>query len=160
MPIFKVSWKLATEIALYSGEYIVVGDDSEHALERAKTAIGPEASASNFSVEELGSTIYELKRRESLVGCEVYSPTPDSAMGRDLFAFEIAARANVIASTEKVAFERMCSAIKSGGADGKYCTLLKTAVLEREGIYGMSRAERNALNKSFIRVQGGGVNPR
>lgn len=159
MPLFKITWKLATSLALYSGEYIVIADDSDHAIDRAKIAIGPEARAAQIGVEEIGTWFVELKRNETLVDADVYAPLPGGSTG-ELFAFELAARANVIASTEKKAFDRMAQAIRAGQSDGKYCTLFKAAVLEREPIDGMSRRDRHALHTNFIRVSGGGVNPR
>lgn len=160
MPLYKVKWNIATELALFSGEYIAFADDSDHAIDRVKSDIGKEGGAANFSVEEVGDTVFQTRRNEKLVEAEVYSPLPSSSVGRELFAFEVAARANVIASSEKVAFERFANSIKAGEADGKYCTFFRRAVLEREQIYEMSRAERHALSKGFIRVSGGGVNPR
>jgi hypothetical protein len=158
MTLFKVEWRLATTLAVYGGTYIVHGDDDDHAMQIVRCEIGPEGQAANLSVERVGGRTFQIKRSEKLLEAEQYAPTPVS-YSRDLYAWEIAARANVVASSEKIAFTRLSKAIQAG-ADGKYCTLLKTAVLEKESMSKMSREERHSLSKSFIRVSGGGVNPR
>lgn len=160
MPLHLVEWKLATEAVVFSGKLIVLADDDAHAIERGKSFLGKEGSVANFSVQRVGEKIYEMTRNERVSDYIPSQPVPGENMGGPLFAFEIGARANVVASCEKVARTRLANAIKAGKSDGKYCSLLRVAVLDKEQLSRMSEGERNSLSKTFRKIQGGGVNPR
>lgn len=160
MPLYYVEWKLATEVAVFSGKFVAAADDDAHAIERCKSALGKEGALAAFSVSRAGDVVAEVARHERIVGWEPSAPVPGESAGGQVFAFEIGARANVIASTEKTAMAKFAAAIRNGSADGRGCTLLKVAVLDREAITRMSQTERNALSTSFRKVSGGGVNPR
>lgn len=159
MPLFKTIWNLATDEALYKGAFIVVADDAEHAIERGKVALGKEGDAANWRVEGCEGQCYELGRNTIPSDTSASKPLP-SLGSPELFAFELAARANVVAASEEIAFQRFAQSVRNRESDGKYCKLLKTAILEKESMEGMSAFERNTLAKSFQRVQGGGVSPR
>lgn len=159
MPLFKTVWNLPTDEALYKGAFLVVADDAVHAIERSKDALGKEGDAATWKVEVFESNVYEIGRNTIPSDTNPSKPLP-SLGNPELFAFELAARANIVAATEEIAFQRFAQSIKKRESDGRYCKLLKTAILEKESMDGMSSFERNTLAKSFQRVQGGGVSPR
>jgi len=159
MPLFKTIWNLATDEAVYKGAFAVVGDDAMHAIERSKALLGPEGDAANWRVEDVESQCYEIGRNTIPADTSAAKPMPN--MGpRELFVFEVAARANIVAATEEVAFSRFGKVVSKRESDGRYCKLLRTAVLDKEEMDHLSGFERHAIEKSFRSVQGGGASPR
>ena len=159
MPLYKTVWNLATDEALYKGAFMVVGDDAEHAIQRSKDMLGPEGDAAAWRVEGVEGQCYELGRNTIPSNPDPSRPLP--SMGkRELFAFELAARANIIADSEETAFKRFGQNVSRRESDGKQCKLLRTVVLERESVDKMSRFEMHEIEKNFHQVRGGGVSPR
>lgn len=160
MPLYFVEWKLATEAAVFSGKFVAAADDDAHAIERCKSALGREGSLANFSVSRAGDVVAEVARSEKVADWVSSACIPGEGSSTQMYAFEVGARANVIASNEKAAMAKFSHAIRNGVSDGKTCTLLKVAVLDREAISRMSASERNLLSVSFRKVAGGSVSPR
>ncbi len=158
--LFLAEWKLATELVVFGGKLVVNADDSDHAIDRTRDFLGKEGQVANISISEVGSTVYEMSRTEKIGNAEYSAAMPRLGGSGDLFVFELAARANVVASSEKMAWARFAKCARSGKSDGKYCKLFRGAVLEKEPMTQMSAYEKHLLNTQFQRVQGGAVSPR
>lgn len=152
--IFKVAWSIVADGTLFKGAFAVLADDEQHAIERAKSALGREASAANFTLKGAGEYALELGRSE--YPCtdtpKMPSVSPSSlGFSSERFVFDVAARANVIAADEDAALKRFGHAI-SGKTVGSV-KFLNTKVTNPEPVDAMSSFEKHLLEKQYRQIR-------
>lgn len=158
--IFKVAWSIVADGTLFKGAYVVIADDEVHAIERAKEELGRESSAASFVVKASGERALELGRSEypsddasSFRPNEVLeSRVTTPFLPRERFVFDIAARANVIASDKQDAQKKLGHALAGKDVSSVKFLNVKTCD-DPEPLSGMSAYEKMLIEKQYRSVR-------
>ena len=153
--LYRTAWNIVADGTLFKGAFVVLATDDADAILRTKAALGREGNAASVTVKASGEGAIELGRSEypsDGAGESVpHVAAPPEFNSRERFAFELAARANVIAEDEDQAFRKLAHALQ--GKDAMAVKYLRKAVIDSEPYDNLSSYERHLMEKQFRSVR-------
>jgi hypothetical protein len=154
--LYRVAWAIVADGTLFKGDYCVIADDEAHAIERTKEAMGQEGNAATFVIKSAAERVLELKRAEYPSDAKgetpawiAEAPKPTFSVAR--FVYDVAARANVIASSEQDAVSKLGHALT--GKDVPAVKFMRTKAVDPEPMDALSNYEKHMLEKQFRSVR-------
>lgn len=154
--LFRTAWNIVADGTLFKGSFVLLANGDADAIERTKAALGREGNAAAVVVKASGDECLDLGRSEypadGSSGTTVpHVSAPFEFADRQQFAIEVAARANVVAESEDIAFRKLAHALL--GKDVGAVKYLRRAVLDSEPYDGLSGYERHLMEKQFRSIR-------
>jgi hypothetical protein len=154
--IFKVVWSIVADGTLFKGAYAILADDESHAIERVRAVLGKEGGAASIYVKDAGQWAIEMGRREYPADGSKATAIPhisSQLLGApaERFVFDVAARANVIATDEEDATKKFGHSIS--GKEVHSVKFLRIKCTDPEPLSEMSSYEKHLLEKQFRSVR-------